>query len=235
MGAHVKQLQVEIEVLGKRRLVTWEEHGGGTFVIEGVKSYAEMVQILGAVGDVVELPAIDPELEQARAEVRSAVAVDEVPAAPPVTQPLTFKNAAPRFDLPATAEVNPGPKATGATGATAPSRPSADSGSGTTRSAGAASASTPTPSAETTTAGTASEDLGVFANMNSFQQVVAEIRRRGHVTYAAILAFASNLQGIGDVCPPLDNLVDPRDAGKTKARLEDRLKTHLTKLGISTD
>jgi hypothetical protein len=256
----VKQLTAEAEVCGQTRLISWDVDAEGTFVIVGVKDYEEVGKILRkleAEQPVAEEVASKEQLvaydnSEAVAEVSSAASRGTIPLAVPVTQPVKAETGFPKFDLPATGMVPKvvdeltqeaqkngeydRPKGGGAAAVSAAGSTKVEV-SPTSSVSGPQAGETASGVTGSATSSTGPGDLSVFANMTRFADVVAEVRRRlgGSAAneYAVILARCVELQAIGDVCPPLDSLLTGKGPEADKARLEDRLKTHMTTLGLA--
>lgn len=255
-------MTVDASVCGQTRKVAWDDVEG-LLTIEGIHNFPEAMKVLDALaaGEVFEInperafaseetATADREAKVAYQETKGAVERGEVPLAAPSTRPIEHhlvqdhivlaaakedaaqlpKGAAPvgtpaqSPTVPKMTTMAPGGLATaGSIGEG--SRPKAAAGDGT-RTATTSRQADVAPSATTSTPEMAGkDDLGAFANMQKLAEVVVEIRRRGHESYEAIRAYCEKLQGIGDVCPPLDQI---------GARLEERLKVHLSRLGIQT-
>jgi hypothetical protein len=201
MGIHkFKQFEVEAEVCGQVRTVSWEATEG-IMAITGIHSFAEAVEILHelALGGVVSMgmeetptktaaddraapPVPTEEFAAAENALQHQARSGMVPAAVPVTKPLDGKPL-PKFEDKLASE-------------------------------------SPRMAAVT------SDDMAVFGRMVKIGEVVEELRKRGHHTYEAILAECRKMAGVGDVCPPVDQL-------HAAGTLEDRLKVHLAGKGIA--
>lgn len=222
----LKELRADATVCGQTREINWCEDDG-MFVVDGVKSFAEAMELLEALGrggisEMDPSPPVDVSgmsEEQFKDYTRRKYGFD----APSMPNPAADTTPARQAPEEAAAAVKKAAEEIVAKvqllkqeAAPAPLEPPSSIELPGTKPSASTSSTAPAASA-------GGEDYAVFGTHTKLSEVVEEIRKRGHNTYEAILAYCKKLQDMGDISPPIDQY---------GAKLEERLKVHLSGKGL---
>jgi hypothetical protein len=212
-----KQFTVEAEIAGEMRAVVWD---GRSLEICDVVTMGQAAEIIGRLSAGGTIAFAQQELDKM---VEASGAEDAAnPAGVAAKQVVIVPLATPSGALTVTMATD-GMAAVARLeeAKTIPPKASAPPAQQENLSAAASASAAPASPSD----GLLEGDLSVFGRFTKLSEVVAEVRKRGHENYAAILAYCARLGALGDVCPPIDLLVQ---GGK----LEERLKVHCAGKGV---